>query len=249
MPIKNGDFVKINFTGKIDETGDVFDTTYEDVAKEAGIIVENKDYSPIPIVVGGNHLVPAIEEAIVGLKEGDEKEVKVSPENGFGERNPNLIQLVPMKEFKKQGIKPVPGMRITSEGQNAKVLTVSGGRVKLDFNHELAGKHLTYDVKVAEIIDDDDEKVKSMIQLHYAYPNMDIDKTEVDFDGNTVNIKLDEITRFDQKPYMDVTLARFRIAKDIWENMDVEKVQFVDTFEKKTVEPEADEEVEDAKDE
>ncbi len=238
MPIENGDFVKINFTGKIDETGDVFDTTYKDVAEEAGILVENKEYAPIPIVVGGNHLLPAIEEAIVGLKEGDEKEVKVTPEKGFGERNSNLIQLVPMKEFKKQGIKPVPGMRTTSEGQNAKVLTVSGGRVKLDFNHELAGKNLTYDVKVAEIVEEDNEKVKSMIQLHYAYPNMDIDKTEVDFEDDTVKIKLDEITRFDQKPYMDVTLARFRIAKDIWENMDVEKVQFVDTFEKKTGEDE-----------
>ena len=150
-----------------------------------------------------------------------------------------------MREFKKQGFKPVPGMRITSEGQNGKVLTVSGGRVKVDFNHELAGKHLTYNVKVEEIVADDDEKVKSMIQLHYGYPNMDIDKTEVEFDGNTVNITLDEITRFDQKPYMDVTLARFRIAKDIWENMDVDKVQFVDTFEKKTNDAEeAEEEVE-----
>ena len=238
MPIETSDLVKIICTGNIDETGDVFDTTYKDVAEEAGILVENKEYAPIPIVVGGNHLLPAIEEAIVGLKEGDEKEVKVTPEKGFGERNSNLIQLVPMKEFKKQGIKPVPGMRITSEGQNAKVLTVSGGRVKLDFNHELAGKNLTYDVKVAEIVEEDNEKVKSMIQLHYAYPNMDIDKTEVDFEDDTVKIKLDEITRFDQKPYMDVTLARFRIAKDIWENMDVEKVQFVDTFEKKTGEDE-----------
>ena len=61
MPIENGDFVKINFTGKIDETGDIFDTTYEEVAQEAGIAVENKEYTPIPIIVGGNHLLTAIE--------------------------------------------------------------------------------------------------------------------------------------------------------------------------------------------
>jgi FKBP-type peptidyl-prolyl cis-trans isomerase 2 len=244
MAIENGDFIKVNFTGKIEETGDVFDTTYEEVAEKAGIAQQNKEYTPIPIVVGGNHLLPAIDEAVVGMEVGDEKEVKVDPENGFGQRDPNLVQLVPMREFKKQGMNPVPGMRITAEGQNGKILTVSGGRVKVDFNHELAGKHLDYNIKVEELIEDDEDKVKSMVQLHYAYPNMDIDKTEVDFDDKTVNIKLDEITRFDQKSYMDVTLARFRIAKDIWDNMDVDKVQFVDTFEKRTNDSEEEEEAE-----
>ena len=244
MAIENGDFVKVNFTGKIEETGDVFDTTYEDIAKEAGIDDQNKEYTPIPIVVGGKHLLPAIDEAIVGMEPGDEKEVKVDPEHGFGERDSSLITLIPMREFKKQNMKPFPGMRIQAEGQTGKVLTVSGGRVKVDFNHELAGKHLVYDVKVEDVIDNDEDKVKSMVQLHYAYPNMDIDKTEVNFDDDTVSIKLDEITRFDQKSYMNVTLQRFRIAKDLWDNMDVSKVQFVDTFEKKDTESNEDEESE-----
>ena len=95
-----------------------------------------------------------------------------------------------------------------------------------------------------EKLSNDEDKVKSMVQLHYAYPNMDIDKTEVNFDDDTVSIKLDEITRFDQKSYMDVTLQRFRIAKDLWDNMDVSKVQFVDTFEKKDTESNEDEESE-----
>ena len=68
-------------------------------------------------------------------------------------------------------------------------------------------------------------------------------KTEIKIDGDKVSIKLDEITRFDQKSYMDVTFARFRISKDIWDNMDYEKVEFVDEFEKKVEEP-AEEEAE-----
>ena len=64
MAIDNGDFVRVNFTGKIKDTDDVFDTTYDEIAQEAGIFEENKTYKPIPIVVGGNHLLPAIEEAI-----------------------------------------------------------------------------------------------------------------------------------------------------------------------------------------
>ena len=79
---------------------------------------------------------------------------------------------------------------------------------------------------------------KRQIELHYAAPNMDINKTVIDIDGDVVNITLDDVAKFDQKSYMDVTFARFRIAKDIWENMDFEKVNFVDSFEKKQEEDE-----------
>jgi len=248
MAIKNGDFIRLEFTGKIKETGDVFDTTNEEVATEAGILVENKDYGPIPIVVGGKHLVKAIDEGVIGMDVGGSKEIEVNPENGFGKRDPKLIQLIPMKEFKKQGMSPYVGMELTAEGQKGRVLTISGGRVKVDFNHELAGKTLEYSVIISEIIDDDEEKIKSMIQLHYAYPNMDYDKTEINIDGDKVTIKLDEITRFDQKSYMDVTFARFRIAKDIWDNMDIEKVEFMDEFEKKIEEEEEESSYNDSKD-
>lgn len=242
MAINNGDFVRLNFTGKVQENDEIFDTTFEDVAKEADLFIENKEYKPIPIIVGGNHLLPAIEEAIVGLEEGDSKTIEVDSEHAFGPRNRNFIQLIPMKEFKKQGMTPVPGMRITSDGNTGKILTVNGGRVKVDFNHELAGKDLSYDVEVVEIIDNDEDKVKSMIELHYPAPNMDIDKTIVEFDGDVVNITLDEITKFDQNPYMDATFARFKVAKDIWENTDFEKVNFIDSFEKKQEEDEDEEE-------
>ena len=234
MAIDNGDFVRVNFTGKVKETDDVFDTTYDEVAQEAGIFEENKTYKPIPIVVGGNHLLPAIEEAIKGLEAGETKHIEVDADNAFGPRNPKLIQLVPIKEFRKQGMNPVPGMRINSEGSTGKILTVNGGRVKVDFNHELAGKDLIYDVEVTEVIEDDDEKIKSMIELHYSNPNVDIDKTEIDIVDGVANIKLDEMAKFDQQTYMDVTFARFRIAKDIWDNIEgIVKVNFVDEFEKR----------------
>lgn len=244
MAIENGDFVRLNFTGKIKENDDVFDTTYEDVAQEAGIYVEEKTYKPIPIVVGGNHVLPAIEEAIEGLEAGDSKNIEIDSENAFGKRSSDLIQLIPMREFKKQGMTPVPGMQITSNGQTGKILTVNGGRVKVDFNHELAGKDLVYDVEVVEVIEDDEDKIKSMIELHYPSPNLDIEKTVIDIDGKVVNIQLDEIAKFDQKSYMDITFARFAIAKDIWSNMDFDKVNFVDSFEKKDIETDAEEDEE-----
>ena len=234
MAIKDGDFVRVNFTGKIKENDEVFDTTYDEIAQEAEIFDENKTYKPIPIVVGGNHLLPAIEEEIVGLEAGERKTVEVESDDAFGPRDPKAIQLIPMKEFKKQGMTPYPGMRISAEGGEGRILTVNGGRVKVDFNHPLAGKDLIYDVEVTEIIEDNEEKIKSMIELHYANPNVDLEKTEISIEDGVVSIQLDEMAKFDQQSYMDITFARFRIAKDIWDNIEeITKVNFVDEFEKR----------------
>lgn len=243
MAVKKGDFIRLDYTGKIQETGDVFDTTDKDVAKEAGILVENKSYGPIPVVVGGSHVLKGLDEALIGMKEGDEKTVEITPEEGFGLRDPKLMQLIPMSEFRKQGMKPEVGMAISSDGVTGIIRSVSGGRVRVDFNHELAGKNLQYNVKVIKIIKEDIDKVKSMIELHYKAPNVDPDKHEIEINDGVVRIAMDEMSKFDKQPYMDITFMRFRISRDIWENMDnVEKVEFVDVFEKK-VEEEAEAEV------
>jgi len=237
MAVKEGDFIRLEYTGKVQETGNVFDTTDENVAEEAGIKLDNKSYGAIPIVVGGGHVLKGLDEALIGMEEGEEKIVEITPEEGFGLRDPKLLQLIPMGEFKKQGMKPEVGMAITSDGTTGIIRSVSGGRVRVDFNHELAGKNLEYNIKVIKEIEDDVEKVKSMIELHYSAPNLDSDKHDIQIIDGVVRIAMDEMVKFDKKPYMDITFARFRIARDIWENIEnIEKVEFVDVFEKKVEE-------------
>ena len=237
MAVKEGDFIRLEYTGKVQETGNVFDTTDENVAEEAGIKLDSKSYGAIPIIVGGGHVLKGLDEALIGMEEGEEKTVEITPEEGFGLRDPKLLQLIPMGEFKKQGMKPEVGMAITSDGVTGIIRSVSGGRVRVDFNHELAGKNLKYNIRVVKEIEDDIDKVKSMIELHYSAPNLDSDKHDIQIVDGVVRIAMDEMAKFDKKPYMDVTFARFRIARDIWENMEnVEKVEFVDVFEKKVEE-------------
>jgi len=237
MAVKEGDFIRLEYTGKVQETGNVFDTTDENVAEEASIKLDNKSYGAIPIIVGGGHVLKGLDEALIGMEEGEEKTVEITPEEGFGLRDPKLLQLIPMGEFKKQGMKPEVGMAITSDGVTGIIRSVSGGRVRVDFNHELAGKNLKYNIRVVKEIEDDIDKVKSMIELHYSAPNLDSDKHDIQIVEGVVRIAMDEMAKFDKKPYMDVTFARFRIARDIWENMEnVEKVEFVDVFEKKVEE-------------
>ncbi|MBE6500254.1 MAG: peptidylprolyl isomerase [Methanobrevibacter thaueri] len=243
MAINKGDFVRVNFTGKIKNNDEVYDTTYEEIAQEAGIFDDKRVYKPIPIIVGGNHLLPTLEEGIIDLEVGDKKTIEVESKDAFGPRDSSLVRLMPMKEFKKQGMTPFPGMKIQAEGTVGKVLTVNGGRVKVDFNHELAGKDLVYDIEVVEVMDDVNDKVKAMIEFRSSNPNMDVDKTEIELNDGVLNIKLDDVAKFDQKSYMDVTFERFNIAKDLYENIDeINKVNFIDSFEKPEKEDEESEE-------
>ena len=233
MAINEGDFIKINFTGKIKSTDEIYDTTIEELAQEAGIYNENKVYLPSTCIVGAHQTFKEVEDAVIGCEVGDKKTVEVPCENAFGQRNPKLVKTMHVREFKKIGLNPYPGLIFQSENGNGKVLTVNGGRVKVDFNTELAGKDLVCDVEVCEIVEDTNEKIKGLIQLRYAMPSVNIDNTKIDIADGVANITLDPVSRYDQQSYFQITLIRFEIARDIYENIDgIDQVNFIDEFKK-----------------
>ena len=243
MPIDDKDFVKLNYTGKVKETGDVFDTTYEDVAEEAGIKNENKDYHPMILAVGSTQLLSKLHDEIKKMDVGEKQTVEIPCEEAFGKRDPSLIQLIPMKEFKKQNIKPFVGMPLSLDGQHGIVRTVGGGRVRVDFNHELAGKDIIYEIEIVDTIDDNVEKIKGLIEVYYGNPNIDLEKTEILIEDGVAKITLDKLAGFEQRSAQEITLSKFRVARETYENIDeIEKVQFIDEYEK----PEPEEESEDA---
>ena len=161
--MKEGDFIRIDYVGRVIESGEIFDLTREDVAKENKIYDPNFNYTPLPIIVGANLMVKGVENELKKMKVGERKKIRVKPEEGFGKREPKLIKLIPLSRFKKE--KPYPGMLIHVGNVTGKVLSVSGGRVRVDFNHPLAGKTLEYDVEIKEKITEPKEKVKAIIEL------------------------------------------------------------------------------------
>ena len=240
MPIDDKDFVKLNYTGKVKETGDVFDTTYEDVAEEAGIKNENKDYHPMILAVGSTQLLSKLHDEIKKMDVGEKQTVEIPCEEAFGKRDPSLIQLIPMKEFKKQNIKPFVGMPLSLDGQHGIVRTVDGGRVRVDFNHELAGKDIIYEIEIVDTIDDNVEKIKGLIEVYYGNPNIDLEKTEILIEDGVAKITLDKLAGFEQRSAQEITLSKFRVARETYENIDeIEKVQFIDEYEKHEPEEES----------
>ena len=167
--MKNGDFAEIEYIGKIKQSGDIFDLTDENVAKENGLFNPKMTYGPITIVVGAKQILKGLDDALLNLNEGDEKTITIESKNAFGDRNPKLVRLTPMSHFKQQKMEPKQGQYITFEqGLRGKILSVTAGRVKIDFNHPLSGKELEYDVKVKKIITDTAKKLESLIIFYFG---------------------------------------------------------------------------------
>ena len=164
--MKDGDFVEIEYIGKIKESGDIFDLTDEELAKEKGIFNPRTIYGPITVVVGAKHVLAGLDHALLDAKPKDKKTIILEPKDGFGERNPNIVRVVPLSQFKKQNMAPTPGQYITfDQGLRGRVASVNGGRVKLDFNHPLAGKVL--------------ENEKAKITLAKEVPATDVLKNSI----------------------------------------------------------------------
>tara|TARA_Y100000310_G_C20593386_1_gene769260 strand:- start:609 stop:1292 length:684 start_codon:yes stop_codon:yes gene_type:complete len=164
MTIKKGDFIEIDYVGRIKNSEEIFDLTKKDIADKEGIVNNNTNYSPKILCVGQGDIVRGLDDFFVGKDAGKEYDVCLSAEEGFGKKNAKLIRLVPISVFKKQKINPVPSMQLNIDGRMGIVKTASGGRVLVDFNHPLSGKDLKYHLEIKRIVKDDGEKVGGVIK-------------------------------------------------------------------------------------
>ena len=161
--VKRQDFVEIEYTGIIKENGTIFDTT--------------KD-SPAVICIGSNHVLNGLEEQLIGKETGKEYKIELSPENAFGRRNAKLIQLIPLNKFRQQNIEPMPGLQLNIDGLFGVIKTVSGGRCLVDFNHPLAGRDVIYHIKINRIVNEDKEKLNSILKMQFHIKDAEIEIKE-----------------------------------------------------------------------
>jgi FKBP-type peptidyl-prolyl cis-trans isomerase SlyD len=232
MVVERGDFIKIHYTGRLKEGGRVFDTTIEKVAREAGIYEDRFRFREMPIVIGARHVIEGLDEALIGWEVGEKKVIEVPPEKGFGIRDPKLVKVVPLKDFKRQGVNPVPGMRMEADGKIGKVQSVGGGRVRVDFNYELAGKVLEYEVTITEKVNKLEEKIRHLLDLHL--PHVDANGHEIQMEGTKAVITLSD----DVKQSTNFLVARHHISRDIFTFLDgIDEVEFREVFRKPVEKP------------
>lgn len=164
--MKDGDFAEVDFTGKAD--GQVFETTVAEDAKKAGFFDEKRVFKPVLVVAGKKMLVPGLDEEVLKSEASVLKTITLSPEKAFGQRNQELVRLISLSKFQEQGITPVPGMSLDIDNMPARIVSADGGRVKVDFNHPLAGKTVEYSFKINKIYSDAVSKVDSVAQNLFA---------------------------------------------------------------------------------
>lgn len=156
MTLKKKDFIEIEFTGKVKE-GEIFDSNVKKDIEKSNL---NLKASPFVFCLGEGMFLKGVEDFLIGKNIGEYK-IELEPEKAFGKREPKLVQMIPMKVFREQKLNPSPGAIFNFDGRIGKLLTVSGGRIMVDFNNPIAGKTVVYNIKVKRKIEDINEKIKA----------------------------------------------------------------------------------------
>ena len=139
VEISKDKLVKLHYKGTLDD-GSVFDSS------------EGKE--PLEFISGVGMIIPGLDKGIEGLKIGDKKQIKISSKDAYGPLLPEAVQEVPKEQFPKD-LKLEVGMQLAAQGPQGTIPVVikevGENSIKVDFNHPLAGKDLTFDVDVIDV--------------------------------------------------------------------------------------------------
>jgi len=175
--MEQGEMVLIDYTAKTE--GEIFDTTREEVAVENGLEREDTEYKPVPVLIGSGYVIEGLEEAVEDMEVGDERNVQIPPEKGYGSRDSDNMETYPEREFEKQGVTVNPGEEVMIGQRRGKVISKGSGRVRIDFNHPLSGKELEYNVEVIEKLEDDQEIAEKVFDFHVGHGDIEFEDGKV----------------------------------------------------------------------
>jgi len=155
MTIATGDSVSIEYTGRL-EDGTVFDTSRESVAEETELADEQPDreFTPLTVEVGAGQVIDGLEDALIGMEPGDTPTVRIPPEKGYGEWSEERVRTFDPAELSQQlgDEQPEEGMYLqTQDGNLAEITDVTDEAIRVDFNPQLAGETLEFDIEVVSV--------------------------------------------------------------------------------------------------
>ncbi len=144
--ISDGTRVRVSYVGML-EDGTVFD----DSSAHGG---------PLEFTIGNNEVIRGFEEAVREMEVGEEREVTIPPEKGYGERRNELVVEIPTEQMVATGKNPHPGMVIQTPSGLYGVVTEVGHFTKVDFNHPLAGRTLKFRIRLEAVVGEGGEKAE-----------------------------------------------------------------------------------------
>lgn len=178
MPLQKKDFIEIEFTAKLKD-GEIFDSNKKEDLGKTGLKGEAK---PFVFALGEGMFLNSIDDYLIGKEIGEYK-IELTPDKAFGKRDPKMIQMIPLIHFRQQQVNPIPGAVFNFDGKLARVLTVSGGRVMVDFNNPLAGKEVIYEINILRKIEGIEDKIMAINEFFFRR------NFEYTVEGNKLNMK------------------------------------------------------------
>ena len=138
--VKNGDRVKIHYTGKLKD-GEIFDTS--------------RERQPLEFIVGNREMMPGIENSVIGMEAGEKKSIEIPPEEAYGPRQEELVVEISKSKLPDH-IEPSLGLRLQMQDANGNhyelaIIEIKEETIALDANHPLAGHTLFFDLELVEI--------------------------------------------------------------------------------------------------
>lgn len=167
MSLEKGTLIYVNYTAKVKDNGEAIESTLEDEAKKLNIYDPERTYSPRLVAVGEDWVLKGLDEELSKMDAGERKTVELSPAKAWGERDPTLLRMIPVRKFGEKADELRVGDSVEVDNRMGVVRFVGSGRTQVDFNHRLAGKTLVYDVEVVSKVETDDEKIRSLIKRRF----------------------------------------------------------------------------------
>ena len=231
MALQKGDFIIIDYVAKVKETGEIFDTTNEEVAKKEHLYKEGDIYEPKLVVIGEGWVLKALDESLATMEIGKPTSAEIPPSKAFGDRDAEKVRRVPLRQLLAKEITPSIGLRIEYGGKMATVRAIGAGRVLLDFNPPLAGKTLVYEVTIQKKLETAEERVAAII--HRRVPAVEQAKFEFTIKPKTVSVEMPE-----EAFYLEgIQVSKRGIVMDVQKFFpQTTSVKFTETFK---VEPKA----------
>ena len=227
-PISEGDIITVEYDAWIlnpDGTDEIFDTTNEEHAKAGEIFDEKTRYGPIITVAGNGRVLAGLDNSFLTAKVGEKTTVEIPPSEGAGERKPNMVEIHSIRELQKQKIDPEPGMRVQIKNKMGTIVTVTSGRVRIDFNDPLAGKTIKYDYTITKKAETPEEKVLGLVEADYGKS----DDFEVAIEDDILEIYLPDLCKYDQAWFT----LKYKVVSDLRELLGYKTVRFVEEYIKK----------------
>ncbi|MBI5146662.1 MAG: FKBP-type peptidyl-prolyl cis-trans isomerase [Thaumarchaeota archaeon] len=166
MTFTKGSLVLIDYTAKVKDSNEVFETTVAEEAKKYSIFEENAKYQPKLVSVGESWVIKGLDDALANAKAGDKLTVDVTPDKGFGDRDPGKVRMIPLRKLGEDAEKVTVGDTIEVDQKVGIVRFIGSGRVQVDFNHRFAGKTITYDVNIIKSLESDEDKITAILKRH-----------------------------------------------------------------------------------